>query len=115
MKIISEGDHFVFDGDHEAFADWMLAVVDSSPDKLAVFPMPVGADDSDEEIDSVEDIVRRAYDIAKEQRPNLGVKLLHALDDRNGTPESRLLVVIHEHQWVGGQCVNGCPDTRKGD
>ena len=114
MRFLDEGDLFDFTGgDHQELADWMLAVIDKSPDKLALFPMPVGADSSDEEIDALEEEVRQAYEIAKAERPDLGVKLLHALDTRNGTPRSRLLMVIHEHKWVGGRCVNGCRDTRK--
>ena len=105
-------DRFHFNGDHGAFADWMLSVVDSSPDKLGIFPMPVGSKSSDDEIDAVEEDVRRAYDIAKARRRDLSVKLLHALDERNGAPRSCVLVVIHEHKWVGGHCVNGCLDTR---
>jgi hypothetical protein len=113
MRTIREGDTFHFNGDYHAFADWMLRVVDSSPDKLALFPMPVGMANTDEEIDACEEDVRRAYDIAKARRRNLSVKILHALDDRSAVPVSRVLVVIHEHKWVGGLCVNGCPDTRK--
>jgi hypothetical protein len=54
-----------------------------------------------------------AYDIAKAERRDLSVKLLHSIDLHNGQPRDRIAVAVHEHQWVGGKCVNGCPDTRK--
>jgi hypothetical protein len=113
LKIIREPDRFHFDGDHEAFAEWMLSVIDKSPDRLALFPMPHR--DTDEGLDELEDVVRAAYDLAKAKRPNLAVKILHGVDLGNGVRNSEIVVVIHEHQWVAGHCVNGCPDTRKGD
>jgi hypothetical protein len=27
-------------------------------------------------------------------------------------PDAQGLVILHEHAWVGGVCVNGCADTR---
>jgi hypothetical protein len=98
--------------DDESLKDWILMIVDESPDRLAIIKMPVVT--TDDELDELEEEVRRAYDLAKDERPNLSVKLLHGVD--TGGPhdgESRVIVVIHEHKWVAGQCVNGCPDTRK--
>ena len=110
MRTIGKADRFDFNGDHEAFADWMLRVVDKSPDRMGMFPMPTVEGD---EIDALEEDCRRAYNIAKAQRRDLSVKVLHALDERDDPPQSRILLVVHEHRWVGGQCVNGCPDARK--
>jgi hypothetical protein len=99
------------DYDPAQCAAWMLRLVDESPDKLAIIKMPPHRDDDD--LDHLEALFISAYDIAKAERPNLSVKLLHAVDLNNGMPRDRVAVAVHEHQWVGGQCVNGCPDTRK--
>jgi len=32
-----------------------------------------------------------------------------------GSGDTALVVVLHEHKWVGGRCVHGCPDTRPVD
>lgn len=98
-------------GDDDERAAWLLALIDESPDRLAVVPIP---DCADEQLDALEERFIRAYDIAKLQRPGLAVKLLPALEI-GGRPVSAgtaALVVIHEHKWVAGQCVNGCRDTR---
>jgi hypothetical protein len=92
-------------------AAWMLELVDESPDRLAIVTIPPHRDDDD--LDAMESRFISAYDIAKAERPNLSVKLLHALDLHNGQPRDRIAVAVHEHKWVAGQCVNGCPDTRK--
>ena len=102
------------DGDDRAFADWMLELIDESPDKLAMIGMR--RSDVVPRVDEVEDALIRAYDLAKAERPDLGVQLLPVLfrgsDVKDG---SDVLVVLHEHKWVGGQCVNGCRDRREVD
>ena len=100
-----------FDDDPADIAAWMLELVDESPDQLAIVTIPPHRDDDD--LEAMEARFISAHDIAKAQRPNLSVKLLHALDTHNGMPRDRIAVAVHEHKWVGGQCVNGCPDTRK--
>jgi hypothetical protein len=99
--------------DPEECAAWLLGIVDEGPDKLAIIKMPPHRDL--EELDELEALFIAAYDVAKAERPNLSVKILHAADLHNGQERDRIAVAVHEHQWVGGQCVNGCPDTRKGD
>ena len=89
-------------------AAWMLGLVDESPDKLAIVKMPPHEDDDD--LDQLQELFSAAYELAKQERPDLSVKLLHSFDTRNGMPHPRVAVAIHEHCWVGGQCVNGCPD-----
>ena len=100
-----------FDDDPDQIAGWMLELVDESPDKLAIVTIPPHSDEDD--LDALEARFISAYNIAKAQRPNLSVKLLHALETHNGMPRDRIAVAVHEHQWIGGKCVRGCPDTRK--
>jgi hypothetical protein len=101
------------DYDPEQCAAWMLRIVDESPDKLAILTIPPHRDEDD--LDQLEEMFRNAYDIAKAERPDLSVKILYAVDLHNGQERDRVVVAVHEHKWVAGQCVNGCPDTRKGD
>jgi hypothetical protein len=101
------------DYDPDQCAEWMIGLVDHSPDKLAIVKMPPHQDDDD--LDQLEALFIAAYDIAKAQRPNLSVKLLRAVETIQGQPRDRVAVAVHEHCWVAGLCVNGCPDTRKGD
>lgn len=95
----------------------LLTLVDEDPNRVAYVAMPHAA--TEPEIDAHEDAFRRAYDRAKAERPGLSVKLLHAQDvghgPRNGPARSRVLVVLHEHRWVGGMCVHGCRDVRPVD
>ena len=98
------------DPNPEHAAEWLLNIVDESPDNLAIITIP--PHDNDDDLDYLEGRFIAAYDIAKSRRPNLSVKLLHAIDTRNGQPRDRILVAVHEHRWVGGHCANGCPDTR---
>jgi len=90
-------------------AERFLTLVDASPDRLAIIKIP---DDGD--IDAIEDKFRRAYDLAKRERPDLAVKLLPPLElaGHRVSTGTALLAVIHEHRWVGGTCVNGCRDTK---
>jgi hypothetical protein len=101
------------DYDPDRCAEWMIDLIDESPDKLAIVKMP--AHQNDDELDQLEAMFIAAYDIAKAERPNLSVKILHAVEAIRGQPRDRIAVAVHEHCWVAGLCVNGCPDTRKGD
>jgi hypothetical protein len=98
------------DPDPDHAAEWLLNIVDESPDRLAIITIPPHRDDDD--LDYLEGRFIAAYDIAKNRRPNLSVKALHAMD---GSNRSRIVVAVHEHEWVGGQCVRGCPDIRDVD
>ena len=59
------------------------------------------------------DIVRRVYDLAKAERPDLGVKILHALDTGNGAPTSRILVVLQSTTGWAASASMAAPDIRK--
>jgi len=103
--------HFNLDDyDPAECAAWMLRLIDDSPDKLAIIRMPPHRDDDD--LQQIEDMFIAAYDIAKAARPALSIKIRSARDLHNGQPCDRIIVAIHEHQWVGGHCVYGCGDTR---
>lgn len=110
--MIQHGDAIRYDehGDDNARAAWLLSLIDGSPDRLAVVPIPRTA--TDEQFDAMEARMIRAYELAKEERPGLAVKLLPPLADLlpiGGRSENvALLMVIHEHEWVGGECVRGC-------
>jgi hypothetical protein len=101
------------DYDAERCAEWMLRIVDESPDRLAILEVPPHRDDDD--LDRLEGQFIAAYDVAKDARPDLSVKLLRSMDVHNGRPRDRIIVAVHEHRWVGGVCVHGCPDTRPVD
>jgi hypothetical protein len=83
----------------------MLVAIDRSKDKLAAFAIPILAFTPDL-ADETEDIVRREFDKAKEERPQLAVQVVPTPYDKHYAA----LVYVHEHEWVGGYCVNGCPD-----
>jgi hypothetical protein len=92
-----------------ALAAWMLQLVDRSPDRLGVILIPHHGVRTDAEIDELERVVSREFDRAKLERTDL------AIGFRNGMPEhpdAAMLIVVHQHRWVGGHCVNGCGDTR---
>jgi hypothetical protein len=97
--------------DDDSFAAWMLDLIDESPDRLGLIRVP---DVPDDQLDDIEDAVRRAYDIAKAQRPNLAIKVLPgAMMSPAGRGPTRVLVAVHEHSWVAGACANGCPERRE--
>jgi hypothetical protein len=90
-------------------AAFMLRLVDESPDNLGLIEVPHIAVRTDEQADATEAVIMREYSRAKAERPNLSVAL------KTGTPDypnAAYLVAVHEHQWVGGQCVRGCGQTR---
>jgi len=94
------------DFDAEQCAAWLLDLVDESPDRLAIVTMPLHRDDDD--LDRLETLFISAYDLAKAERPDLSVKILHAVLVADGRWRDRIAVAVHEHQWIGGACVRGC-------
>lgn len=97
------------DDDDQALADWMMGLLDTSPDRLTIIEVPPVR--SDHDLDELEETTRRAFNIAKEERPNLTVKTIPGTNVMTG--ERRILLALHEHRWVGGECVNGCRETRE--
>lgn len=98
-------------GDDADLAGWMLSLVDEAPDRLAFIQVPRT---TDEKLDVLEDKTRRAFDLARRDRPDLRVKLLPPLLELLGghSPDDiALVVVLHEHLWVGGVCVRGCGEA----
>lgn len=65
-------------------------------------------------LDEMEANLIRAYDLAKQERPNLSVKVIPSvpIPGQGRPPKSDIMVVVHEHEFVGGVCVNGCTDRR---
>ena len=107
---------FPADMDDQARADWMLALLDEHADRRHTVLIANPVAENGDVLDSLEDDFRRAYDLARESGRTLGVKFLHGVDTGRRTPgASRVVVMLHEHKWIGGQCVNGCPDIRRGD
>ncbi len=97
-------------GDDNERATWMLSLIDGSPDHLAVVPIPRTRTEA--QFDDIEARMIRAFDLAKEQRPDLAVKFLPPLADLmpagQNASATALLMVLHEHAFVGGECVRGC-------
>jgi len=104
----------VDDGDEHDLAAWMLDLVDKSPDRLAfiTIPRPI---DTDDELDAIEQRMLAAYDLAKAERPDLGIKVVSPMPELPGSGDTALVVVLHEHRWVGGQCIHGCGEHRPVD
>jgi hypothetical protein len=89
----------------------MLSLLDDGDQRFAIVEIPSST--PDHQLDMVEAAFIRAYDRAKRERPNLAVKLEGPDHPRlKDYPNARGLIVLHEHEWVGGHCVNGCTDTR---
>lgn len=99
------------DEDDEDARDRILALIDESPSRHVIIAMPHAKTNAD--LDALEEHFRRVYDLAKDARPDLAVKLHHNnVDTGHGTNQSRIVALIHEHLWVGGVCIHGCRDTR---
>ena len=88
-------------------AAWMLRLVDASPDRLAILEIPHEALPTREATAEAERVVSREFDRAKQDSPDLAVEVRHATEEY---PGAALLVAVHEHGWVGGRCIHGCPD-----
>jgi hypothetical protein len=108
--MIQHSDSVPFDGpgDDGDRAAWLLSLVDSSPDQLAVVEIP--RTNTEEQLDVIEGCMRIAFNLAKEQRPRLVVKLLPPIPEMlaagHDPADVALLFVIHEHQPVAGECVH---------
>ena len=94
---------------HGELAAWMLHLVDGSPNRLGIIEIPHEAVRTEEQTDELEDVVRREFNRAKRDRPGLAVALTPATPDY---PDAAVLVSVHEHRWVGGECVHGCGERR---
>ncbi len=102
---------YELDGDDQAFADWMLEMIERDPNRVAM----IGVRRSRvlPRVDEMEDGLRRAFNLAKAKRPDLGIKILPAIfRGSNAKQGADVLVVLHEHRFVGGRCVHGCANTR---
>lgn len=111
--MIQRGPTHRYDGSGEDadLAAWMLSLVDAAPDRLAFIQIPRT---TDEHLDALEDKTRRAFDLARRDRPELRVKLLPPFAELLGghsQDDIALVVVLHEHLWVGGECVRGCGEA----
>jgi hypothetical protein len=97
--------------DEHALKEWIFALIDESPDRLAIVGIPDPGDDR--EVDRIDDLLANMWEVAKAERPDLGFKMLSAvLHATSGPPTRGAALVVHEHCWVGGHCTNGCRDTR---
>ena len=94
-----------------ALAAFMLRLIDESPDRLAIISVPSAATTTDDDIDALEAVFIRECERAKADRPDLSVK---AGPPPAGRPDVAMRVAVHEHQWIGGQCVRGCGDELQG-
>lgn len=97
--------------DDDDRAAWLLRLLDASADRLALISVAEPATDA--ELDALEDDLIRGYDLAKSQRPSLAVQLIPSFAAGDRAVERGLVIVLHEHKWVGGMCVNGCRDERE--
>jgi len=91
----------------EVLRDFMLELLDQSPDRLAVVAISLGDD-----IDELDAIVIAGFDLAKAERPDLGVKVAPGLDPEG---DEALLMAVHQHSWIGGECLHGCGEQRPVD
>lgn len=97
--------------DDRELAAWMLELVDESPNRLAIIELP--ETDPGDDLDALEDATLRAFEVAKEGRPELTAKT--AMGVHASTGERRLLLFLHEHEWVGAQCIRGCGEQVESD
>ncbi len=98
------------DDDHH-LKDWMLSLVDDSPDHLAWIAVPHPG--TEEKLDALDERLVRVTDLAKQERPDLGMKLLPAAYVGENAGVTAIALVLHEHEWVGGGCIRGCGETRE--
>lgn len=97
-------------GDDDERAAWMLSLIDGSPDHLAVVPIP--RTQTEAQFEDIEARMIRAFDLAKAERPDLAVKFLPPLAEfmpmGQNASGTAVLLVLHEHCYVAGECVRGC-------
>ena len=101
---------FPIDQGDEARAAWMLGLLEHDSNRTALIAMPFA--ETDEELDAVEGDFIRAYNLARKGR-SLGAKVIHGVDAGTDSERHRVGVLLHEHNWIGGHCLNGCTDTRE--
>lgn len=110
MNLPGTPSHLLPEGDDQIVADRLLALVDSDVDRTVMITVD---DAPDDKLDEQEARMIRVFDLAKEERPNLAVKILPAAYVGENSGVTALAVVVHEHEWVGGGCVRGCGETRE--
>lgn len=101
---------YIDHADDHHLKDWMLGLLDKSADKLAFITVPDPGDDA--KLDAIDERLVRVYDLAKAERPDLGVKQLPAAFAGERAASTAYVMVLHEHRWIGGQCLRGCGETR---
>lgn len=104
------GHTYVEHNDDRDAAAWMLGLLDASPDKLAIITVPDPGDDVKR--DELDERLVRIFDLAKLERPDLGVRMLPVAFNGERAPLTALMIQLHEHEWIGGGCIRGCGETR---
>ncbi len=101
-------------GDDRAFAAWLIRQVDKTPDALATIE-PVWESAGD--LAEIEAATRRALALAQKERPDLTARTLSPVPlNQPRPPAPRILLELHEHRFVGGECVRrGCGACREVD
>lgn len=99
-------EHHVDDDDRAA---WLLRLLDESDDHLTLISL--AEPPTDAELDALEAEFIRGYDLAKSQRPGLAVQLIPGVAAGDHAVQRGLLIVLHEHRFVGGHCIYGCRGT----
>ena len=99
------------DGDDHAFAAWLIRHIDKTPDaRAAIEP----ASKSHGDLDEIEAATRRALAPAQLERPDLTGRTLRPVPlNQLRPPATRILLELHEHSWVGGECVRGCGERQQ--
>jgi hypothetical protein len=85
----------------------MLRVIDDRPQHVAVLAVPHEKVASDEAVDAVERTVIREYSARRTSGRTSPSRSPRGQTSTPTPPRSWRC----EHRWVGGRCVNGCPDT----
>ncbi len=101
-------------GDDRAFAAWLIRQIDKTPDALAIIEPEF---ETDGDLAEIEAATRRALALATAERPDLTARTLSAvpLNQPRPTPR-RILLELHEHRFIGGECIRrGCGERREVD
>jgi hypothetical protein len=83
----------------------MIYHLDQSRDRHVVFELPR----CDPEFPAFMDAFVAAFECAKGRRPDLAMQAQPLIED---FPQTRVLIAVHEHAFVGGVCVRACGETR---
>ncbi len=102
------------DGNDQAFAAWLIRQIDKTPDAVALIE-PEWETDGD--LADIEAATRRALALATAERPDLTARTLSAVPlNQPRPPAPRILLELHEHRFIGGECVRrGCGERREVD